>query len=196
MPVAVIPNSPADTVPPVPPSNLSAATAGSTVTLSWDAGSDLVGLGGYFIYRDKDLTREIGRVDAGALSFTDLRAGFSTTHTYTVLAYDTSANFSDLATVAAGAGNDGGWLRITTPPQVFCVLVVETNENNVSVTARNLDTGALYTASARAMKNKAATFDAPKLPSGSYVVTAVWGATSTSAVVDVFNDPTSARIDF
>ena len=195
-PASVVPNTPADTVPPVAPSNLSAATAGSTVTLSWNAATDNVGLAGYFIYRDQDLATEIGRVDAGALSFTDLDAGFSTPHTYTVLAYDTSANFSSLATLAVGMGSANGWLQISTPAQVFCVLKVATNQNQVSVTARNLDTGNLYHASAKATKNKPATFDAPTLPSGTYVVTAAWGALSSTKVVDVFNDPTSTRIDF
>ncbi len=193
--VSVIPNSPADKIPPTPPSGLTASVAGPAVTLSWIAATDDRAVAGYLIYRDKDLTSEIGRVGPGALSFTDLDAGYSATHTYTVLAYDTSANKSGMATLLSGSG-DAGWLPVTTLAHKSYTLKVATNQNNVAVTAYNIDEGTLYTAPKQATRNNPAVFNAPMLPSGTYIVTAKWAGVSHSMKVDVFSEPTTTRIDF
>lgn len=84
------PTSTPDTTPPSVPANLSVTgTTTSTVSLSWTASTDNVGVTGYKIYR--------GGVVVGTstiTSFTNANLTPSTTYTYTVSAYDAAGNNS------------------------------------------------------------------------------------------------------
>lgn len=82
-----------DTVPPSAPANLDATVVGPTeVDLSWTAAVDETELGGYEVYRDGAL---VGSVDAATTTFADTTATPATTHSYWVVAFDTSGNMSD-----------------------------------------------------------------------------------------------------
>ena len=88
---------PPDTTPPTVPSGLTVTgTTPSSVSLSWAASTDNVGVAGYKIYR--------AGVQAGTSavpSYTDSTLAASTTYTYTVSAFDAAGNNSaQSATVA------------------------------------------------------------------------------------------------
>lgn len=88
--VSILLQTPPDTQPPTPPSNLTASnlTSGS-VTISWGASADNVGVTGYTI-RENSLTK--GTVDANTTSFNVTGLAPSTTYTYTVSASDAANN--------------------------------------------------------------------------------------------------------
>lgn len=92
-----------DTTPPSVPANVRVTgTTNSTASLSWNASSDNVGgsgLAGYKVYRNGTL---VATVTAGAgTSYTDTGLAASTTYTYTVSAYDNSANESAQSTAVS-----------------------------------------------------------------------------------------------
>ncbi len=105
-------STPADTSGPTAPTNLTAVGSNSTtINLSWTASTDNVGVVGYNVFRDGGGT-PIATVSA--TNFSDTGLGISSTHSYTVKAFD-GANNSSLASNTATAttlGND------TTPPTV------------------------------------------------------------------------------
>jgi hypothetical protein len=93
----------ADTVPPTVPTGLAASKiATGSITLSWNASTDLpnpgaTGVGGYYVYRNG---AEIATVKKGT-TYTDTPLTASTSYTYQVSAFDkastTSANVSALS---------------------------------------------------------------------------------------------------
>src|SRR5205085_7733756 len=81
---------PADTQAPTAPTNLTAtAASASQVTLTWTAATDNVGVAGYHVFRDGDAT-PIATLSGTSFADTGLTAG--TAHTYTVSAFDATAN--------------------------------------------------------------------------------------------------------
>lgn len=82
-----------DTTPPTIPSSLSAAVASSSVTLSWKASTDNIGVVGYYIYRNNQKITTTSTIET--TNYTD--AGFTTgdLNTYSVAAYDGVGNISD-----------------------------------------------------------------------------------------------------
>lgn len=79
-----------DTTAPTAPTSLHATvTTSNTVSLAWTASTDNVGVKGYHVYRNGTL---IG--DSTTTSYTDSNLTSSTTYTYTVKAFDASANLS------------------------------------------------------------------------------------------------------
>ena len=108
--------SPPDSVPPTPPSNLTAtATSNTTVLLNWAASTDNVGVAEYRIERCLTSScasySQVGRT--GATTFGDTGLTTSTSYTYRVRAVDAAGNrssYSNTATVTTSAIPD------TTPP--------------------------------------------------------------------------------
>lgn len=86
-----------DTVSPSVPGNLRVASikGGRGVQLKWDASSDNVGVAGYHIYRNN-----IRLAGVTTTSYTDTTVAKNVSYTYTVAAYDTSNNSSELSTSA------------------------------------------------------------------------------------------------
>lgn len=79
-----------DTTPPSVPTGVSAsAQSWSTVSLSWAAATDNVGVAGYRVYRNGSA---IGTT--GGTSYTDGTTSPSTSYSYTVSAYDAAGNTS------------------------------------------------------------------------------------------------------
>ncbi|MFC5405543.1 DUF4832 domain-containing protein [Cohnella soli] len=116
-----------DTVAPSVPANLaSTGTTSSSVSLSWSASTDNVGVTGYIIYR--------GGTQVGTptgTSFTDTGLSANTTYSYTVKAQDAAGNLSAASSalsVTTAASSD------TTPPSVPANLAsTGTTSNSVSL---------------------------------------------------------------
>jgi chitodextrinase len=90
----------ADTTPPTPPGNLTAASVtASQAGLSWTPSTDNVGVVGYQVLRDGSVIATVS-----GTSYTDTTVAPSTSYTYQVVAYDAAAN-----TAASGT------LQVTTP---------------------------------------------------------------------------------
>ena len=83
---------PPDTQAPTTPTGLTATgTTASTVSLSWNASTDLPnpggsGIGGYYVYRNGNTSTPIATVSG--TSFTDTGLAASTTYSYQVAAFD------------------------------------------------------------------------------------------------------------
>lgn len=87
-----------ESVSPTQPSNLNATALDSmTVSLSWNASTDNVGVAGYKVWRDG--TRVTTLYD-GEASFTDSGLDANTTYTYQVAAFDAAGNNSNLSNPA------------------------------------------------------------------------------------------------
>jgi endoglucanase len=97
-----------DTTPPSTPAGLAAtATTSSSVSLSWTASTDDVGVTGYDVFRGGTL---VGTT-AGP-TYTDTGLSPSTAYTYTVKAYDAAGNLSPasaaLTVATQGTGTSSG----------------------------------------------------------------------------------------
>ena len=96
------PQCQADTQPPTAPGGLTAAVAGTTVTLNWTASTDNVGVRAYDIYRNG---AKVGSVTgtataAPATSFIDSGLAATTRYSYSVKARDGQGNSSLASTTA------------------------------------------------------------------------------------------------
>ena len=86
-------SAPADTTAPTTPAGLAAsASTSSSLTLSWSASTDNVGVAGYRVYRDGTLVASPGGTSA---SITGLTAGVP--YSFTVSALDVAGNVSALS---------------------------------------------------------------------------------------------------
>jgi chitodextrinase len=118
-----------DLQPPTVPTGLTAtATAPDSVSLSWNASADNVGVTGYDVYRNGSLLTMLGAVT----SYTDITVSPSFTYEYQVDARDAAGNSSGLsssATVTAPAD--------TIPPTVSLTAPISgaTVSGNVAVSA-------------------------------------------------------------
>jgi glucose/arabinose dehydrogenase len=102
------PQCQADTQPPTAPTGLAGSASGTTVTLSWTAATDNIGVRAYDVYRNGTKTGTItGTATAPpATTFVDSGPAGSTAYQYTVKARDAQANESapsNTATVTTGA---------------------------------------------------------------------------------------------
>ena len=96
-----------DTTPPSVPQNLSAVAAvQGGVALSWSPSTDNVGVSGYTVYRNGFTIASVG---GSTPSYVDASAASSTTYSYSVDAFDASANRSAQSTS----------VPITTPGVLF-----------------------------------------------------------------------------
>ena len=85
-----------DTTPPTVPATLSAKAGYGTISLSWTASTDNVGVAGYRIHRDGALL-----ASTSSPSYKDWALPADTTHTYSVVAFDARGNQSPAATGSA-----------------------------------------------------------------------------------------------
>src|SRR5437773_10045611 len=117
-PLSVTTLPPADTTAPTTPTGLAASAVTSTsLTLSWNASIDNIGVAGYAVYRNGTLAASPGGTSA---SITGLSA--STTYSFTVSAFDAAGNVSALSAP----------LSVTTPvstlPQILWSAGMETGD--------------------------------------------------------------------
>jgi len=102
-----------DTAPPTTPSGLTPSNVGlSSITLSWAASSDNVGVAGYRLFLNGS---QVGTSNSTSFSFGGLTCGIS--YTLGVAAYDAAGNVSGTATVGAStaACSGGGAVAGTVP---------------------------------------------------------------------------------
>jgi len=86
-------SAPADTTAPTTPTGLAAsAPTSSSLTLSWSASTDNIGVAGYRVYRDGTLAASPGGT---SVSMTGLSAGVP--YSFTVSAFDAAGNVSALS---------------------------------------------------------------------------------------------------
>jgi len=118
-----------DTTPPTIPTGLGiTGSTTSTISLSWTASTDNVGVTGYKVYRCTGAcspTTQIGT--STATSFTDTLLNQSTTYSYAVSAYDAAGNNSGKSSSAQGTTK----FQDTTPPTVS----IASPANNATVSS-------------------------------------------------------------
>ena len=103
-----------DTAAPSTPTGLiGTATSTTQVNLSWAGSTDVVGVTGYFIFRNG---AQIASVTS-SLTYQDTGLSPSTTYTYTVVAYDAAGNVSAKSSSVSvmTLGNGGPVVSITAP---------------------------------------------------------------------------------
>jgi acid phosphatase len=124
---------PVDTTPPSIPAGVAASANGpSSVSVSWSASTDAVGVTGYDVFRDGSKVATV----AGT-SFTDTGVQPSTTYSYTVDAFDAAHNTSQpsaaatVTTPSAPAGACGALASSFNPssPPTYAHVVVIMDEN-------------------------------------------------------------------
>jgi hypothetical protein len=102
-PELVVTTGPPDTQKPTPPTGLTAtATSASQVDLSWQHGTDNVGVTGYRVLRNGSQIATVGVTTA----YSDTTAAPNTSYSYELLAVDAAGNVSDPGSSASA----------TTPP--------------------------------------------------------------------------------
>ncbi|MGH3735739.1 MAG: cellulose binding domain-containing protein [Micromonosporaceae bacterium] len=101
------PPPPDDTEPPTAPSNLTASgTTDTTVSLTWGASSDNVGVAGYDVFRET-ASGPVTVGSTGATSFTVTGLAPATAYTFHVRARDASGNVSAASSsVTATTGDE------------------------------------------------------------------------------------------
>jgi chitodextrinase len=116
--------SPADTVAPTSPANLTGfSTATTTATVSWSASTDNVGVAGYYVFRNGvqiAITAETAYQDSGLTTATE--------YTYDVFAFDLAGNISHAASVEVTT-------KDVTPPSTpahLVTAVVSTKQINLT----------------------------------------------------------------
>src|SRR5205085_1395198 len=96
-----------DTQAPTAPTGLQVTGhTSSTVSLSWTASTDNVGVTNYDVYRGTTLA---GTVGGSVTSFTDTGLSASTTYTYTVKARDAANNTSAASSAVNGTTDSNTW---------------------------------------------------------------------------------------
>ncbi|WP_225850811.1 cellulose binding domain-containing protein [Streptomyces sp. HPF1205] len=123
------PTATGDTTPPSAPTGLKVTgTTSSSVSLSWTAATDNVGVTGYDVYRGTTLAGT-----TATTTFTDSGLTASTPYTYTVKAKDAAGNVS-AASAAVTATTQSGTGGDTTPPSAPTGLkVTGTTSSSVSL---------------------------------------------------------------
>ena len=117
-----------DTTPPSAPTGLKVtATTASSVSLSWTAATDNVGVTGYRVFRGSTLVGS-----PTSRSFTDTGLSASTAYSYSVKAVDAAGNVSAASTAVTGTTSTGG--GDTIPPSAPTgVMVSGTTSSSVSL---------------------------------------------------------------
>jgi chitodextrinase len=133
-------STPADSVAPTTPTNLTAvATSTSQINLSWTASTDNVGVAGYRIFRGGS---QIATVTGTSYSNTGLSSG--TTYSYTVVAYDpggnTSAQSAPAAATTQGTAPTGD-TQAPTAPSGLTATAMSSSQINLSWNASTDNVG-------------------------------------------------------
>jgi chitodextrinase len=103
-----------DTTPPTLPTGLIGTANSSTqISLSWSGSTDIVGVAGYYIYRNGVQVATV----TSSLSYTDTGLNPSTNYTYNVAAYDAAGNVSakSVSTNVTTLGGGSVAVSITAP---------------------------------------------------------------------------------
>ncbi|HWZ65731.1 MAG TPA: galactose oxidase-like domain-containing protein [Patescibacteria group bacterium] len=126
----------ADTTPPTAPANLTAsATSSSSVSLSWAASTDNVGVTGYTVLRN-GVT--VGTTAGTSTTYTDNTVVASTSYSYTVTARDAAGNVSPASNSAA----------VTTPAASAALAVDKAVSFHQTTASNTINAPSLTTAAA------------------------------------------------
>jgi len=125
-----------DNQPPTAPANLAyAQTAPNTISLTWNASTDNVGVTGYDIYANGQLR---GSVNGSTLSYSDNQPSTATV-TYYVVAKDAAGNVSgpsnSVTRNGSGSGNDTNLAvgkLITASSSTFTYVATNANDNDTN----------------------------------------------------------------
>ena len=140
-----------DTIAPTAPTNLvSPSKTSSTVTLTWTAATDNIGVTGYNIYRNGGTTP----VNTGAvtgLTFTDSGLTQLTGYTYVVKAYDAAGNVSPASSTLSVTTVDGlppTAPTVSTSAQTYTGITLNwtASTDNVGVTGYSVYRNGVYVA--------------------------------------------------
>jgi PKD repeat protein len=131
----------ADASAPSAPGSVAATAIGpGEIDLSWSASTDNVGVTGYEIYRDGTAT-PLATVNANAFAYQDKVVAPSSTHTYTVKAFDAAGNRSVAGGPISATTPDGTVTYVLTPVADSYVdnqLVDNNFGSNTSLRVKNL----------------------------------------------------------
>ncbi|GLW68196.1 hypothetical protein Kpho02_04950 [Kitasatospora phosalacinea] len=117
-----------DTTAPTAPTGLAATTTSSSVSLTWTASTDNVGVTGYDVYRGGTLIGSTNNT-----SYTDTGLTASTAYSYTVKAKDAAGNVS-AASAALSATTTAGGTTDTTAPTAPTNLAATTTSSSATLT--------------------------------------------------------------
>ncbi|MDQ1682242.1 MAG: hypothetical protein QOH99_783, partial [Frankiaceae bacterium] len=126
-----------DTQAPTIPANLDGTTSGTTVTLTWSASTDNVGVTGYDVYANGSLLKQVGNVT----TTTDTQAA-SAAVSYTVRARDAAGNVSADSNTFTRACQSGCGV---TPTDQALGKAISANTTTLSFVATNANDGNLTT---------------------------------------------------
>jgi cellulose 1,4-beta-cellobiosidase len=124
-----------DTTPPTAPTGVTVSgTSSSSVSLSWTASSDNVGVTGYNVYRGTTLAGT-----SATTGFTDTGLAASTQYSYTIRAYDAAGNLSAASaavTATTQASSGGGGTNTCSPTGTIPAgdYMIQNNEWNSTAT--------------------------------------------------------------
>ena len=110
-----------DASPPSTPTVVSASPTGTSITVSWTASSDDVGVDGYSVYRNGSLLTTVG---GPTLAYVDGSVGSVATYTYTIDAFDAAGNHSAMSAPATVTTPD--WVPPAVPGGVSATAVSQT----------------------------------------------------------------------
>ena len=119
-----------DTIPPSVPTGLAAtAVTTSSVTISWNASTDNVGVVGYYLYRNGSQIIVSTSSALTTTSYTDPGLSPSNTYTYTVVAYDAAGNISGQSSAASATT-----ISDTYPPSTpFIISATAKSSNEIDI---------------------------------------------------------------
>ncbi|GKU79970.1 lytic polysaccharide monooxygenase [Paenibacillus sp. L3-i20] len=153
-------SNPSDTQAPTAPSSLTSPSKTATsVSLSWGASTDNVGVTGYRIYRGSTL---VATVTGTTLSYNNVALTSNTTYTYSIKAIDSAGNESGSSnsisvTTSPFTGNDtqaptapGALHVMGTPTSTSLQLMWNASTDNVAVTGYRVYRGTTLVATVAA----------------------------------------------
>jgi hypothetical protein len=105
-----------DTTPPAVPAGLTASNAAQSVSLTWNASTDNVGVAGYTIYRNGTVLTTVG---GSSVAYADSAVASATTYTYSIDAFDAAGNHSAQSSPASITTLD--WTPPSTPTGLTAV---------------------------------------------------------------------------
>jgi hypothetical protein len=123
-----------DKTPPTQPAKLwTTAASANQINLNWSASTDIVGVYGYYVYRNGT---QVGNVTS-SLTYQDAGLNPSTTYSYTVAAYDAAGNISALSPKSIAttpASSSGPTVNVTAPASGATV------SSSITISANATDT--------------------------------------------------------
>ncbi len=159
-----------DTTPPSTPGGLTVTgSTNTTVSLSWNASTDNVGVTGYDVYRG---STKVNASPLTARTYTDTGLTAGTTYTYTVRARDAAGNQSAASTGVPGTTTGGG---TNTPPSVPTGLTVGTTTSSSVALSWTASTDNVSVAGYRIFRNGTLV---TSVPGTSYTDTGLTAATA------------------